>query len=82
MLVHMQFKLEYFSVGFYLIITEKTQTSWDIWLSVKFKAFYSDNPKIVICKVMTTTCQCVIKFNVHLCFISLSQISKQYVFHG
>lgn len=23
MLVHMQFKLEYFSVGFYLIITEK-----------------------------------------------------------
>lgn len=50
MLVHMQFKLEYFSVGFYLIITEKTQTSWDIWLSVRFKAFSSDSPKIVIAK--------------------------------
>ena len=39
MLVHMQFKLEYVSAGFYLIITEKTQTSWDIWLSVKLEAF-------------------------------------------
>lgn len=31
---HMQFKLERFTVGFYLIITVKTQTSCDVWLSV------------------------------------------------
>lgn len=56
MLVHMQFKPEYFSAGFYLIITEKTQTSWDIWLSVKLKVFYRDSPKTVIYRVMKVTC--------------------------
>lgn len=45
MLVYMQFKLEYFSVGFHLISTKKIQTSWDIWLSVKLEAFYSDSPR-------------------------------------
>lgn len=56
MLVRMQFKLAYFSVGLYLIITEKTQTSWDIWLSVMLRGFYSDSLKIIICTVMKATC--------------------------
>lgn len=59
MLVHMQFKPEYFSAGFYLIITEKTQTSWDVWLSVKLEIFYSDSSKIVFCKIMQMRETCV-----------------------
>lgn len=52
MLVHMEFELQYFSADSNLIITEKTQASCDIWLSVMLLTFYNDAPKMAIRHVM------------------------------
>ncbi len=67
--VQMQFRLKYFSVGFYLIITEKHKHPGVFGFVSSCEHFYSDRPKIFICLVTNATCPYGIKTSLHLCHI-------------